>query len=57
MSELPKFYEMTLEETLEYLNSSKPKTKSISSTEKKKEDELPQYFYDISTNLFIPPSL
>lgn len=23
----------------------------------KKEEQLPQYFYDISTNLFIPPSL
>jgi len=23
----------------------------------KKEEQLPQYFYDISTNLFVPPSL
>ena len=53
MTEQPKFYEMTLEETLEYLNSSKQQTVSVSSTEKKKEDEPPQYFYDICTNLFI----
>jgi hypothetical protein len=50
---LPKLYEMTLEETLEYLNSTKPQPKSVSPPEKKKEDELPQYFYDICTNLFI----
>lgn len=53
MTELPKLYEMTLEETLEYLNSTKPQSKSVFSTEKKKEDEPPQYFYDICTNLFI----
>jgi len=53
MTEQPKLYEMTLEETLEYLNSTKPQSKSVSPPEKKKEDELPQYFYDICTNLFI----
>ena len=43
MIEQPKLYEMTLEETLEYLNSTKPQSKSVSPPEKKKEDELPQY--------------
>ena len=42
MTEQPKLYEMTMEEILEYLNSTKPQSKSVSSTEKKKEDELPQ---------------
>ena len=56
MTEQPKLYEMTLEETLEYLNSSnqqKQQTESVFLTEKKKEDKPPQYFYDICTNLFI----
>lgn len=29
----------------------------VFSEEKKSTTEVPQYFYDISTNLFIPPSL
>lgn len=32
-------------------------SKSSFPNEKESTDEPPQYFYDISTNLFIPPSL
>jgi hypothetical protein len=51
----PKLCEMSVEEVKEYLKSqsqSKPQS-SYQQETKKKPDKPPQYFYDISTNLFI----
>ncbi len=53
MNELPNFHEMSVEEVKEYLKSQQKPQSSYQPEPEKKPDEPPQYFYDISTNLFI----
>jgi hypothetical protein len=53
MTEQPKLYEMSVEEVKEYLKTQQKSQSSYQPEKKKEEDKPPQYFYDISTNLFI----
>ncbi len=49
----PKLSEMSVEEVKEYLKTQSKPQSSYQPEPKKKPEEPPQYFYDISTNLFI----
>jgi|Laugrespbdmm15sd_2_1035082.scaffolds.fasta_scaffold136955_2 hypothetical protein len=49
----PKLYDMSVEEVKEYLKTQSKPQSSYQPETKKKPEEPPQYFYDISTNLFI----
>ncbi|GEM_PF-2918058 len=53
MTEQPKLYEMSVEEVKEYLKTQSKPQSSYQPEKKKKPEEPPQYFYDISTNLFV----
>mgnify|MGYP001556308278 CR=1 FL=1 len=53
MTEQPKLYEMSVEEVKEYLKTQQNPQNYYQPEPEKKSDEPPQYFYDISTNLFI----
>jgi hypothetical protein len=53
MTEQPKLHEMSVEEVKEYLKTQqKPQSSYRPEPEKKPEEPL-EYFYDISTNLFM----
>ena len=49
----PKLYEMSVEEVKEYLKTQQKPQSSYQPEPEKNPEEPPQYFYDISTNLFI----
>jgi hypothetical protein len=53
MTEQPNLNDMSVEELKEYLKTQSKPQSSYQPETKKKPEEPPQYFYDISTNLFI----